>query len=111
MAAFLPALLIGPFCLRRISQAECASATDLGRGTSQFFSLATCVLLLWSGTAQAEVRPLNIPSAEPVHGFGLRDILPGIRFHQPIAIVNQPGADTALFVAERSGRIYVVPNL
>lgn len=54
---------------------------------------------------------VNLPSTEPIWGYGLTNVLPGLTFNQPVGIVSAPGETNRLFIVEQTGRIMVIPDL
>ena len=64
--------------------------------------------LLGVGTTQGGI---HLPLTEPILGYGLENAFPGIAFDQPVAISSPPGETNSLYIAERGGRIFVIPDL
>jgi glucose/arabinose dehydrogenase len=54
---------------------------------------------------------LNLPSSQPVFGFGLTNAFPGISFDHPVVIASPPGETNRLFIGEKHGRIMVINDL
>lgn len=54
---------------------------------------------------------LRLPPEPLTDGFAWEDALSGLRFERPVALRTPPGETNRLFVAEQSGRIYVITNL
>src|SRR5687767_4876528 len=54
---------------------------------------------------------VNLPSSEPIWGFGFTNLLPGISFDRPVVIASIPGDTNRLFIGEKSGRIGVINDL
>lgn len=54
---------------------------------------------------------LAFPPALPVMGYGVVEAFPGIKFNNPVAMAAPPGETNRLFVAERHGQVWVIPNL
>jgi len=52
-----------------------------------------------------------LPKSPPVFGYGLADAFPGITFDRPVVIVSPPGETNRLFIAEKRGVIWVIPDL
>src|SRR6185295_13851345 len=53
---------------------------------------------------------LNISFEQPISGFGFKEAFSGIRFEQPVALVNAPGETNRVFVVERRGIIWAITN-
>src|SRR4051812_32758868 len=54
---------------------------------------------------------LDLPSSQPVFGFGLTNAFPGISFDHPVVIASPPGETNRLFIGEKHGRIMVINDL
>jgi len=56
---------------------------------------------------------VNMPLVPATKGVGyvLKDILPGLQFTNPVAVVTPPGETNRLFVVERVGRIIEIADL
>lgn len=54
---------------------------------------------------------LAMPSQAPASNYKLVDGLTGLTFHLPICIASSPNSTKRLYVAERSGKIQLVPDI
>jgi len=52
-----------------------------------------------------------MPVDPSLNGFGLSNIFPGIRFESPVVVTSPRGETNRVFVVERTGKIFVIPNL
>ena len=54
---------------------------------------------------------LNVPAAPPPTSYSLVNALPGLTFTQPVDIACVPGDPLRLFICEKGGKIWVVPDV
>jgi uncharacterized repeat protein (TIGR03806 family) len=73
--------------------------------------------LLWPATvaAQALTRvpatSLRLSATPPATNYSTARVFPGVSFTQPVAIVSPPGDNRRMFVVEKPGRIWVIPDI
>lgn len=71
-------------------------------------------LLLWGlpnflhGADRVANQTLNFPDKPPPADYALEDAFPGLRFSNPVAIVQMPDFEDRVFVVEKAGRIRMV---
>lgn len=53
-------------------------------------------------------QTLNFPVKPPSSTYELEDAFPGLRFSNPVAIVQMPGHEDRVFVVEKTGRIRMI---
>jgi glucose/arabinose dehydrogenase len=75
------------------------------------FKVITAGILLTLSTAFIDGAGINLPKSPPIYGYGLTNLFPGVNFAQPVAIATPPGETNSLYIAERLGRIIVIPDL
>ena len=75
-------------------------------------------LVLLTAPLAAEGSPLrqpnpalNVPAAPPATTYSLVNALPGLTFSEPVCIASPPGDGQRLFVCEKGGKIWVVPDV
>jgi uncharacterized repeat protein (TIGR03806 family) len=54
---------------------------------------------------------LRLSATPPAAGYSTARVFPGLTFTQPVAIVSQPGDNRRMFVVEKPGRIWVIPDV
>jgi len=54
---------------------------------------------------------LTLPVAPPATSYTTVPAFPGLAFSQPVALVSPPGDQRRLFVVEKPGRIWVIPDV
>lgn len=62
------------------------------------------------GTRSANTT-LSVPEVPESFGYQLENALPGLSFAEPVAVVSRPGEPNQLFVVEKRGVIYIVPDV
>jgi uncharacterized repeat protein (TIGR03806 family) len=79
---------------------------------------AALVLAFASGMLHADPPPLrqpnpalNVPASPPATTLQLVDAFPGLSFTEPVCLASPPGDKQRLFVCERVGRIWVIPDV
>ena len=77
-----------------------------------FCSFSSAMALLFAqALSGATPVVLRMPLEFPIAGYGLTNAFGNITFEQPVAMATPPGETNRLFVAERTGRIFVITNL
>lgn len=74
------------------------------------FASATVTITFASGL-KIPSPGLNVPDQPPAGTLALVNAFPGVGFDQPLAIASHPGDSQRLFVAEKTGRIRVIPDV
>jgi glucose/arabinose dehydrogenase len=54
---------------------------------------------------------LTLPAAAPATAYSTPAAFAGLTFSQPVAVVSPPGDTRRLFVVEKAGRIWVIPDV
>ncbi len=54
---------------------------------------------------------LNVPSSPPPTNYSLVNAFPGLTFDAPTCIASPPAPSTQLFVCEKGGKIWVIPDV
>jgi uncharacterized repeat protein (TIGR03806 family) len=54
---------------------------------------------------------LNVPPSPPPTNYSLVDAFPGLNFDAPTCLASPPAPSTQLFVCEKGGKIWVVPDV
>ncbi len=54
---------------------------------------------------------LRLPATPPATNYTTVRAFPGLSFDQPVAVVTPPGETRRLFVVEKTGRIWVIPDV
>ncbi|MEO5961020.1 MAG: PQQ-dependent sugar dehydrogenase [Opitutaceae bacterium] len=54
---------------------------------------------------------LNVPANPPATSYATARVFPAFSFEQPISLVTPPGETRRLFVVEKPGRIWVIPDV
>lgn len=80
------------------------------------FPLPSLLLLVLAASASAtplrQPNPaLNVPASPPPTSYSLVNALPGLTFTEPVCIASPPGDTQRLFVCEKGGKIWVVPDV
>lgn len=60
------------------------------------------------GADRVANQTLNLPDRPPSTAYKLENAFPGLRFSNPVAIVQMPGVEDRLFVVEKAGRMRMV---
>lgn len=87
-----------------IIQSNCSAPKRFLRGA--FIGLA-----VWGCSQVVGRAEINLPKEEPISGYGLINAFPGVTFDEPVVITAPRGETNVLYVAERKGRIIVIPDL
>jgi len=76
-----------------------------------YLALLVAALLL-AGPVAAETTPatLNFPT-QGVTEYGLEEAFPGVTFSQPITMTTPPGETDRIFIGEKRGILWVIPDL
>jgi uncharacterized repeat protein (TIGR03806 family) len=74
------------------------------------FSEATATID-FSSSLRIPTVGLNVPLVPPATAFQVRPAFPGLQFSQGVAMASPPGDTHRLFVAERPGRIQLIPDV
>ncbi|MBL9188427.1 MAG: PQQ-dependent sugar dehydrogenase [Opitutaceae bacterium] len=75
------------------------------------------VFLLLAATLAAQpltrvaATSLRVPANPPAAAFTTERVFPNLTFTQPVAVVTPPGETRRLFVVEKTGRIWVIPDV
>jgi uncharacterized repeat protein (TIGR03806 family) len=76
------------------------------------------MLLLATGIASADSPPLrqpnpalNVPVDPPPTALSLVEAFPGLSFDAPTCLASPPAPSTQLFVCEKGGKIWVIPDV
>ena len=72
------------------------------------FSAATLAAQPLTRTAATSLR---VPANPPASTFTTERVFPNLSFTQPVAVVTPPGETRRLFVVEKTGRIWVIPDV
>ncbi len=84
-------------------------------GLSVFLSLGLAVLLPSVLSAQPISRlaatSLQLPATPPASTYSTARVFSPLAFTQPVALVTPPGDTRRLFVVEKIGRIWVIPDV
>lgn len=78
--------------------------------------LATALALLAAAATSAQpttrvaATTLRVPAAPPATAYTTVRAFPTLAFTQPLALVSPPGDSRRLFVVEKGGRIWVIPD-
>jgi uncharacterized repeat protein (TIGR03806 family) len=54
---------------------------------------------------------LNVPASPPATSLQLADAFPGLSFDEPVCLASPPGDNQRLFVCERTGKIWMIPDV
>jgi uncharacterized repeat protein (TIGR03806 family) len=54
---------------------------------------------------------LNVPASPPATSLQLVDAFPGLSFDEPVCLASPPGDSQRLFVCERTGKIWTIPDV
>src|SRR5215204_4576217 len=54
---------------------------------------------------------LRLSATPPAPSYSTARVFPGVSFTQPVAIVSPPGDNRRMFVVEKPGRIWVIPDI
>lgn len=63
------------------------------------------------GVAPSLPAQIRLPATPPVLSYSTARAFPSLSFAQPVALVSPPGDTRRLFVVEKPGRIYVIPDV
>ncbi|MDO8544210.1 MAG: PQQ-dependent sugar dehydrogenase [Opitutaceae bacterium] len=72
--------------------------------------LATFVSLSAQPLARVAANSLRLPASEPAMTYSTTRAFPSLSFSQPLALVTPPGETRRLFVVEKTGRIFLIPD-
>ena len=76
--------------------------------------LLPCLLGIASGDPLPLRQPnpaLNVPAAPPTTSLQLVNAFPGLSFDEPVCLASPPGDTKRLFVCEREGLIWLIPDV
>ena len=74
-------------------------------------SAPAAVTLTFTNALRLPHLTATMPAAPPPTSYSVVDALPGVTFSAPTSMESPPGETNRLYVAERGGRIWVVPDL
>lgn len=74
-------------------------------------SLAPVVVRAQAPLTRVPATSLQLPAAPPATSYATARAFPALSFTQPVALVTPPGETRRLFVVEKPGRIYVIPDV
>ncbi|MGI9241218.1 MAG: Ig-like domain-containing protein, partial [Verrucomicrobiales bacterium] len=63
-----------------------------------------------SGELRLDNRTVNMPATPPPSVFSVTDAFPHIGFWRPTSMESPAGDSRRLFISEREGKIYLIPN-
>lgn len=81
------------------------------KGSSGMFSEPATVTVNFSTSLRLTNTTLRMPAAPPAVSFTLSNAFPGVTFTKPATMESPAGDPKRLFVAERGGRIFVIPDV
>lgn len=81
------------------------------RGGNGITSAPAKVTLVITNALRVPHLTAAMPPAPPPTTYSVADALPGVTFTAPTSMETPPGETNKLYVAERGGRIWVVPDL
>lgn len=74
-------------------------------------------VMAWPFAARAQpltrlpASSLRLSASEPSTNYSTSRVFPGLTFVQPVAIVTPPGETRRMFVVEKPGRIWLIPDI
>ncbi|MEK7953149.1 PQQ-dependent sugar dehydrogenase [Luteolibacter soli] len=81
------------------------------KGTLGAFSAPATVTITFSTALRLPNTTLQMPASPPAVDFAVVDAFPGVSFTYPSSMESPQGDTKRLFVAERGGKIYVIPDV
>jgi len=85
-----------------------ARAVHFARVAPLFLFAASLAAQPLTRTAATSLR---MPATPPATNYTTARVFPALSFTQPVAIVTPPGETRRLFVVEKAGRIWVIPDV
>jgi glucose/arabinose dehydrogenase len=74
-------------------------------------ALVPLVGLPQSSFTRLPASSLTLPAEAPAASYSTPAAFPGLSFSQPVAVVSPPGETRRLFVVEKTGRIWLIPDV
>ena len=74
-------------------------------------------LLLFTASLAAQpltrtaATSLRMPASPPATNYATARVFPALSFTQPVAVVSPPGDTRRIFVVEKTGRVWVIPDV
>jgi len=81
------------------------------KGALGVLSAPATVTVHFSPALRIENKTLRMPGAAPASAFSVVNAFPGVTFTKPATMESPAGDTKRLFVAERGGKIYVIPDV
>ncbi|MCW1922781.1 PQQ-dependent sugar dehydrogenase [Luteolibacter arcticus] len=81
------------------------------KGSSGVFSAPATVTVDFSTALRIANTTVQMPAGPPAMSFSVVNAFPGVTFTKPATMESPAGDPNRLFVAERGGRIYVIPDI
>ncbi len=75
------------------------------------FLVASSTLLAQLPLTRIAATSLQLPANPPPTTYATTPAFPGLSFNQPVALVTPPGETRRLFVVEKTGQVWVVPDV
>lgn len=75
------------------------------------FSAPATVDVTITNNARLENMTMQMPDTPPAAGYAPANAFPGLSFDDPICLRTPPGETNRLFVVERDGLIYIIPDV
>ncbi|MES2659063.1 MAG: PQQ-dependent sugar dehydrogenase [Verrucomicrobiota bacterium] len=81
------------------------------KGASGVFSEPATVTVTFSTALRIANTTVQMPAAAPAMDFAVVNAFPGVTFTKPATMESPAGNSNRLFVAERGGKIFVIPDV
>ena len=81
------------------------------KGSSGLYSVPAVVTVNFSSALRLANTTVQMPAAPPVTNFAVVNAFPGLSFTTPTTMESPAGDPKRLFVAERGGKIYLIPDV